>query len=249
MVNPKRFQFSLRTLMAVTTLCAVGLALLTTLGMDVLLAFCGLIFSCGFVLLLALALVPVDRLVARMPYLVSLILTPVLYCALAFAFFLFGEAIDQPHPEYAEGNWVTHGVLQFLKFAPLIAAVMLVLVVLDASAQISRPKDRVYYPQIVRLCHGIHSLSVRLVLIVGISIVVGYYGDTVIAVWSAEQVASGCVWPPKRVFVACHLLWGLLWLLDCTSRPYGGTIGAAIGFLCIALFLLMPALGFGVLRE
>jgi len=249
MANPPRFQFSLRTLLAVVTLCALGLALVTTLGLDLVLGFSGLIFSCGLVLLLAFALVPLDRVLSRVPYFVSFILTPVLYCALAFAFFLFGEAIDQPHPEYAEGDWLTRGLAHSLQIAPLIAAAMLLLIALDAAAQIGRPKDPAYYPRLASFWHSLHSLGPRLLLIIGASLVVGYYADSVISVWSANQLAGGWVWPPKRVFVTCHLLWGLFWLVDCASRPGGGTIGVAIGFLCMVLFLLMPLLGFEVVRE
>ncbi len=61
-----RFQFSLSSLLAFVTLCAVALAAAKTLGLELFLGFSGLAYSCGFVLLLALALIPLDSAVSRL---------------------------------------------------------------------------------------------------------------------------------------------------------------------------------------
>jgi hypothetical protein len=247
MTNPPRFQFSLRTVLAVVTLCAVVLAAVKTLGMKLVLGFSGLGLSCGFVLLLALALIPLDRAMSRLSYLASAIFTPFLYGALGFAFFIFGEAIDQPHPDYAEGNWLTRGAVGGISFMFLAAMGMLILVTIDAAVQGSRTADGAYYPRLANLWRGLNLLHVRLILIIGGTLIVGYYAMTVVEVWSSAQRPSGWQWPPKRVFLACHFLWGLLWLADCASRPRLGTMTAAIGYLLLSL--LMLPMGFGVLRE
>jgi hypothetical protein len=89
-------------------------------------------------------------------------------------------------------------------------------------------------------------IPVRLILIIGGLLVVGWYAGSVVAVWSAYQSPGGLVWPPKRVFAICQCVWGLLWVADCTSRPHRGTIVAAIGYLCMTLLLAAPG---EVLRE
>ena len=247
MITCCRFQFSLRTLLSVVTLFVVALAVITTFGMELVAGFSGLVLSCIFVLLLALALVPFDSMGSRLPYWTSFAFTPVLYGGLNFAFFLFGEAIDQPHPEYSDGgSWLTHGVANICQSIPMLVAAMIVIVVVDAALQSSRPRDGAYFPRLVNLWRGLRLLRVRLLLIIGGLLVVGYYATTVIEVWSACQKPCGWVWPPKRVFAVCQFLWGLLWLADTASRPQRGTMIAAIGYL-LCLMLLFPADG-GVLR-
>ncbi len=247
MTTPPRFQYSLRSLLIVVTLCAVVLAVIKSIGMEIIVEFSGLAFSCAFVFLLALALIPLDKAVSRLPNCATLIGIPVLYCALPFVFYILGEAIDQPHPEYAEGNWLTRGVAAAGEFTLPIAVVMSVLVGIDAAMQRNRPRDNAYYPRLSSLRHGLDLLHVRLILIVGGTIIVGYYAMTVVEVWSSHQRQCGWVWPPKRVFDTCNFLWGLLWLADCASRPRRGTMVAAIGYLLLSL-LMLPS-GFGVLRE
>jgi len=60
MANPTRFQYSLGTLLAVVTLCAVVLSAISTLGLEIVAGCSGLAWSCGFVLLLALLLIPFE---------------------------------------------------------------------------------------------------------------------------------------------------------------------------------------------
>lgn len=240
------YQFSLRSLLIFVTLFACALALVTTLGIELISGFSGLLLSCVLVLLLALALVPIDWVISRLPYWTTFILTPTLYGGLAFAFYVFGEAIDQPHPAYLDGsNWLTHGTAFGGQLILPIMAGMFVLVAIDAALQRNRPRDGAYYPRLRRVWHGLGSLRVRWILIIGGLLVVGSYTDSVISIWSAHHSPGGWVWPPKRVFAACHFLWGLIWVADCASRPNRGTMVAAIGYLCMTL--LLPS--GGVMRE
>ncbi len=242
---PTRFQFNLRTLLAVVTLCGGFLAVVTAVGLDFVLGFSGLLLSWGFVLLLAWF--TSTGLCPRLTHTQAIISTPVLYGSLTFAFYIFGEAIDQPHPGYFNGgNWLTKGVADGVPFALFAAIGMLIVVAIDGAIQTSRPRDSAYYPRLANVRHGLSSLHVRLLLIVGGSLILVAYGESVVTVWLVNQRPHGWVWPPKRVFAACHLLWGLLWLADCASRPRRGTMAAAIGYL--SLGLLLPT-GGGVLVE
>ena len=109
---PPRFQFSLRSLLMVVTLCAVVSAAAKTLGLELVLGFSGL----GAFLRVrpSAGLGPDSARLRTISHavLASVIFMPILYGGLTFIFFIFGEAIDQPHPDYAEGNWLTHGVAE-----------------------------------------------------------------------------------------------------------------------------------------
>ena len=235
--------------MAVVTLFAVALAAAKTLGFEFIPGFSGLAWSFGFVVLLALTMIPLDWAISRLPYWTLFIFIPILYFGLGFAFFLFGEAIDQPHLAYLDGsNWLTHGVSFFfhLEMIATVVVGMLIVIAFDAALQRNRPRDGAYYPRLANVWRNLGLFHVRLILIIGGLLVVGYYATTVVEVWSAQQRPVGWVWPPKRVFAACQILWGLLWLADCASRPNRGTMAAAIGYLCMTLLLLPQD---GVVRE
>ena len=103
-MNPPRFQFRLSSLLAVVTLCAVVLAAAKTLGFGLFLGFSGLAWSCGFVLLLALALIPLDSAVSRLRDWKVFVFTAILFCGLDFAFSLFDAAVNQPHRYYSRFN-------------------------------------------------------------------------------------------------------------------------------------------------
>jgi hypothetical protein len=246
-MDTRRLQFRLRTLLALVSLCAIIFALAKAFGLELLLGFSGFFLSCGFVVLAAYAMTAFDRVVADSLFSSALIFVPALYCILATSFFLFGEAIDQPHPAYVNGNWITVALANFLPGLPFVGIATAALVALDGSVQQSRPRDVAYYPRFWNLRIALSRFEIRLSLLVGVMLVFGYYAATVVDVWHNEQLPA-TVWPPKRVFVTCFFLWELLWLADCLSRPKHGTIAAAIGFLCLTFFFLLP-LGFGVLRE
>jgi hypothetical protein len=248
MTNPPRFQFSLGSLLAVVTLCAVIMAAVKTLGLELVLGFSGLASSCGFVLLLALALVPFDSAISRLHDWKLFVFTAILFYGLDFAFGLFDAAVNQPHPEYIDGGqitnaWVLRAVAGSAAAAPLPAIFLLIPVAFNFESPRGRRWGHAYYPQLANVRRGLRLLHVRLILMIGGLLVVGYYAATVIEVSSKR---CGIVCPPERVWISCHLLWGVLWLADCASRPNRDIVKVAIGYLCItALFLLL--FGFGTM--
>lgn len=239
--------FTRRSLLELTGFVAIILVTAFALGHELVLELSGFFLSCGFVVLIAFALIPVDRVNSKFPSSAILIFTPILYSILILAFFLFGEVIDQPHPIYLQGNWITVALSNFLPVLPLMFIAILILVALDAVLQQSHPRDVAYYPRMSQLRGVVSRTECRLTLAIGVLLVLGYYTLTSIDVWEARQ-RPATIWPPKRVFVACNFLWGFLWLADCLARPKKGTIAAAIGFLVLVFVFLSP-MGFGVLRE
>lgn len=244
----RRSQFTLRTLLAFVALCAVLMGVIKTIGIDIALGFCGFVFSGALVVVLLLVTHPLDRVLSRHKYSTVPVSIPIVYAALGFIFYVFGGVIDQPHPTYAQGTWLTYRIEEAEQVAPLSAVVALVFVLVDRMIQPTRPRDGAYYPRLGHLWRGLSSVETRLMLIVGISLVAAYYTLTVIEVWSSQQTRCGLIWPPERVFVSCHLLWGVLWITDCTNRPRGGTMVAASLFIVFALVLCL-LMGFGVVRE
>jgi len=241
MTNPPRFQFRLSSLLAVVTLCAIVLAAAKTLGFGLFLGFSGLVWSCGFVLLLALALIPFDSAISRLSDWNSFVFTAILFCGLDFAFLLFDAAVNHPHRFYAHFNreWLVEAAARAAWAAPLAAIFLLIPVILHLESRESGPKDRAYYPRLVNVWRGLGLLHVRLILMIGVLLVVAYYAATEIQVWSAEWSFSRTTFPGPRVWISCHLLWGLLWLADCASRPDRGMMKVAIGYLCIVVVFLL----------
>ncbi len=237
MTNPARFQFSLSNLLAFVTLCALLLAAAKTLGWGFFHGFSGLAWSCGFVLLLALALVPLDWATLRLPYWKSFIFTAILFCGLDFAFLLFDAAINQPR-HYSAQEWLAQVAAASAFAAPLAPIFLLIPVILHLEPRTSGPKDRAYYPRLANVWRGLRLLKVRLILMVGGLLVVGYYAATEIEILSAHRHES-LNWFPPRVWISCHLLWGLLWLADCESRPDCGMMKVAIGYLGIVIVFLL----------
>jgi hypothetical protein len=77
------------------------------------------------------------------------------YGVIAGAFHFLGGAIDQPHPEYTEGNWITHRVPDSLRWSEVIAVVMFALVSVDLAVQNlgahAGAKDFAFFPKVHRL--------------------------------------------------------------------------------------------------
>jgi hypothetical protein len=239
-MDTRRLQFSLRSVFVLISLCAIVLALAKALGVELLLGFSGFFLSCGFVLLLVYAMTPFHRLVVHSLFSSALVFIPVLYCTLATIFFLFGEAIDQPHPAFLIGNWVTAALDNFWPVLPIVGIATVILVALDGVVQQSRPRDVAYYPRFSNLRTALARFELRLPLVIGLMLVFAYYAFTVVEVWHNQQYPGELYWPPKRVFLTCLFLWEVLWLADCLSRPRHGTIVAAIGYLCFTFFFLLP---------
>jgi hypothetical protein len=251
MTVPTRFQFSLRTLVEAVMMCAIVLATVSTFGLEVVFGCTGLALACGFVVLLAVALIPLDSTVSHLHNWTLFIFTILLFGALAFGFRLFDSAINQPHPDYLSSGsqvtnaWLSRAMTGAAAAAPLTAIVMLIPIVIHWESRTSHPRDRAYYPQLANVWRGLGLFRVRLVLIVGGLLVLLYYAHTVIEVRSAQQ-HCGLVWPPPRVWISCHLLWGLLWLADSASRPNRGMAKVAVGYLGIT-FLFLLLFGFGTI--
>ncbi|MGO9113588.1 MAG: hypothetical protein ACLP9L_30520 [Thermoguttaceae bacterium] len=114
---------------------------------------------------------------------------------------------------------------------------MLIPVAFNFESPKGRLRGHAYYPQLANVWRGLRLIHVRLILMIGGLLVVGYYAATVIEV---SSIRCGTVFPPERVWISCHLLWGVVWLADCASRPNRDMVKVAIGYLCIAaLFLLL----------
>jgi hypothetical protein len=162
-------------------------------------------------------------------------LTPVGYFALTFAFHVLGGAIDQPHPRYVKGNWLSHRLEQSPGVALSFAILMAILVPLDLRLQSvyspGTPKDLAFGPRLFQLRSWITKYPARFIVIVGFVLLAGYYTSTVLEVWRAKIRAGGLVWPGEQVFVSCLWAWGILWVADCTARPHRGTLAAAAGYL------------------
>ena len=243
MTNRTCFQASLGTLLAVAIVCAVAFAIVRSLGLEVVLGCSGLAFSSGFVLLLALLLIPFDSVVSRLRYFTLFAVTAILFYGLTFAFCLLDAAVNQPYPDIISSQeitnaWLARAVAGAALGALLPVSMLLLPVALHLEWRTIRPQDHGYYPRIVNVWRGLGLLRVRLILIVGGVLVFGYYAKTAIEVQSLQGVC-GIVWPGPRVWISCQLLWGLLWLADSTSRPDRGMVMVAIGYLCITILFLL----------
>jgi hypothetical protein len=240
--TPPRFQFGLSSLLAVVALCAVVMAAAKALGPEIVLGFSGLAWSCGFVLLLALALIPFDSAISRQSDWKVFVFSAILFCGLEFAFSLFDFQVNQPQRYCSpfNGEWLLRAAVSATA-APLAAIFLLIPAILHPESRASAPKDRAYYPRLVKVWRGMGLLHVRLILMIGVLLVVGYYAATEIQVLrSAEWSYCRTAVPGPRVWISCHLLWGVLWLADSASRPNRGMMKVAVGYLCIVgVFLLL----------
>lgn len=176
---------------------------------------------------------------------------PPLYFVLTAAAHLLGGVIDQPHPQYQEGTWLTHRLEQSIDWASCIAVAIMVLVPLDLMGQYAQKCDTrmnvTYYPNPLNLSRWWSTKSARITLVAGVLLLAGYYASTVIAMTGARMGSDGIIWPPERVFLCIMWGWGIIWLADCFTRPGYATMVAAVGYLCFML-LIAPS-GLGILRE
>jgi hypothetical protein len=109
-------------------------------------------------------------------------------------------------------------------------------------------KELAYYPRLQEVRRMVSSVASRLILIVGLLGLLAYWGITMIDIWQAERWARGLLWPPDRVLSVFLLAWGILWLAQARQRPRRATLGAAIGFIIIAILFAMGQ-GRGALVE
>ncbi|HEV3136504.1 MAG TPA: hypothetical protein VGZ26_01345 [Pirellulales bacterium] len=244
--QPRRhlLQFNLGTLLAWLTVIGLGLGAVKAVGLSVVLGFSGLFLSCLFVPVIVLCLWPLASILSRWHDSVGVVIAPLVYGAVGITFFMFGEAIDQPHPSYVSGNWFTVGMNNGLPMIPLFAIGGLICAGPDAMSPL---KTAVPFPDFGVLLGAAAQSKGRLMLILGFAPILAYYSLTVAEVLVSNEIPSGLQWPPKRVFVSCLFLWGLLWLVERSFRSTKGAVLGPIVFLVLSLIQL--PIGFGVLRE
>ena len=201
-----------------------------------------------FVFLLLLCLTPLAALISNSRPALGYCLTPLIFVVSTVLFYIFGELIDQPHPTYEQGTWLTHAIDQSMDYIPASVVIIAILMAVDVVVQTGRTRDPLYFTRADRFVRALlASRQARLLFIVGSVPIVLYFLMTVIEMVSQEERRAGLVWPPKRVFITCCYVWGLYWFIECWQRPKKGTIAAAIGLL-ILVCICLPV-SFGVLRE
>jgi hypothetical protein len=171
-----------------------------------------------------------------------LLFTFVLFCFLGFVFPLLDAAINQPHPSYIDGPtltnaWLGRAMAGAAIIAPITAMVLLLPVAAHLESRSGGSTDRAYYPQLANIWRKLGLVRVRVILLIGGLLVFAYYAATTIHVQAAQKVC-GMVFPESRVWLSCQVLWGVLWLADCASRPNRGMLKVAIAYLCIAVVLV-----------
>lgn len=245
--NVIRSRLTLSNLYLVLALCALILGVGYGMGPEFALGFSGFVFSFAFVLLMMLAVERFDRLLPDVTRATAFFRVPLFYCGLQLSFFMFGVAIDQRHPDYVVGHWITVALTHFLPIFSVIGGLALVVVTIDVASQKPNPSSLVYYPQMAGLRSALKRFDIRLLAVISSMLIFCYYTTTVINVWR-EQQGPSTVWPPARVAITCGLFWGTFWIADCLNRPKQSTLIAAIVYVGIHLMLLQT-LGANIIRE
>jgi len=224
-----RPQFTLKSLFLLLSLTA-PLTAAIAVEPKLVIGCWGFVLSAVVVLLSAAAVVPLDRALSTWPWWATLLATPALYLVVSLVFFATGEVADQ-------GGLF---ILDVIHFPIMVALASPVLVFIDTCFQTKLPTDRAYYPRIQNASNVLSSFRSRWVMVIGVAILFGCYATTVVRVIIAEELQGRMVWPPLRIFVTCHLLWGVLWVVDCSSREDRGTIVAAVGYLLFVGLFFWP---------
>jgi hypothetical protein len=244
-----RTGIALNTLWSVLCLIAVVVIPGLLYGFDFVWMQWGFAASVLLVVLISAGLSRLQRALPELADVEALFVIPAVYFVITLVFYLFAEAIDQPHPDYRDfQSWITRSLMPASFLAVLVAAVVFVLVPFDIYLMAPRSSGIVFYPRIVELFSRTTPLGYRLCALAGLGAILGYYMQTVIEAWYSE-LGGGRISPPLRVFVTCNLVWAVLWVVDCINRRPRCTIIAATGYLVFALLTMITALGFAVLRE
>ncbi|MBD3675788.1 MAG: hypothetical protein HUJ26_19950 [Planctomycetaceae bacterium] len=189
---------------------------------------------------------------ASMEFLSPLRFPAVTYGMIYFCFgmlsFLLGETIDQPHPHYLSDHWSSIAFRRSISVGCFHGILIGALISLD---QLLQPKeeglrDTVYCPRFMHLPELVKDPRARLVLLIGGSLLFGYYLAISVDVWWMKSRAT--VWPPKRVYAACIGMWCLLWFADCFTRPRITTAFVVFVY-SLFIFIFQSPLWFGILRE
>ncbi len=209
--------------------------------------FAGFLFACLAVAVGVWAISPLKALLLRLTPWKACVLAPFVLGTACMLFSVFGELADQPYLRHLESYRLRHAADEALRSGCLLGVTSVFFVLLDFMRQPSVRRDVIYFPTYRSVMTSLRTPAGRLLLVLGVSIVCVYYGLTV-ARQAHDEHFGGFAWPPKRVFLSCMLLWGVLWVVDCWARPHKGTIVAAVGFLAVFGWIT-PLLGFGFLRE
>ena len=215
-----------------------------------------IVCSLGLVLATLWVLSYVDTGISRMPRLVQLMLTPIIYYFLIFGFYLFGGPFGLV--EAGPNDPITECARWGTRFAYTMSIVVAIDVLIQYLLGFRRLQDldTAYYPRMASLRTSLSRVAPRRILIAGLLGVLLYYATTVtrrpplgsdLALqWSPTllfwwPLEHYCLPPREQIFLCCALVWGILWLVDCVCRPRRGTIYAAIGFILAACVLIGPA--------
>jgi hypothetical protein len=237
-------RLSWRALGETLVLCAIGAHVAYSLGDILLHNYSGLAFASLLVFIILLIMIPFDHFISKLPYRASFIYVPILYWAIFFAFGIYAEAVDRPSPILDNiHNLVEKGLPKYSWSLPLAGSLaMFLLVFLVAAEHKFHPKDNAFYPRIVNLWRNLRMLRVRLLLYIGIWVLLLYNAFSVLMIRNLTRehygYAPDLLFP--SVFIMCNLMWSLLWVADCSTRPDRGTVVATGGFLCLITAFFIP---------
>ena len=178
--------------------------------------------------------------------------TCLLYFVVTFLFFMVDATINQPHPIYISGTWLTYELPKGLVVSCVSAGVIGVIAAAHMALQWWRRSDADYdfafYPTIDGILRARQSAGPRLIMIVGATLLAVYFGLTQYDQWLTEQRPHGIAWPAYWMFVILMLSWCVLWIADCLTRPRRGITAAAAIFTFFSLALLLPFAGPGAVE-
>ncbi len=175
------------------------------------------------------------------------VMSCILWFVLPCVLFVMDDCIIQPHTTYATGTWFSLAIPGALHWSCWVAAGMAIIFPFGVAIQKS-PADVAYYPRLQNFPAMFRSLFPRMVVTWGVLLLAGYWVYTAIDVLEASHRAHGLLWPPHYFFVIGMMLWGVLWIADCLTRPRYGSILAAVLFTAWIAVSTLP-IAFGVMRE
>jgi hypothetical protein len=161
--------------------------------------------------------------------------------------------LDRAYPPVSSSvaAFFSQGIWEAAGGGALVAVFVAVLIPIDLAAQrsrgIGRP-DLAYFPRPAGFRRALSVMPARLAGIVGFLLLTGWWVHTQLQREVVYTFAGGMVHGPPRILIGGLMVWGLLWVVDCLTRPEGGTIVAASIFLFFAAFCAYAVDG-NVLRE
>jgi hypothetical protein len=243
-----QFQFSLRGLLALTLFAALIAATLGALGRELAVQLAGELLAISLIIVFLAAAWVMDSFICRVQRRYRLVLLPCLYFALAFALHFAGGVLDSPHPRSAlAAACLAQRAVDSVSWGFAFALLISILIPLEVFAigmnSVLNRTEGAFYPRLSRLRALISHLGSRLVAMAGFAFLTAYY------VWTATMVyrmRSGHFGPAvlpeyERILFFGMAGWASLWIAECLSRPRGGTLGIAMLFLLVTIFMLEPS--------